>query len=706
MNQPTAGQLLALFLFFVRAAGASVAQETKQPAEEIIVTADRIQIFNDTRVTEMEGAQLISAEYIRAQQATTLADALRKTTSVQVDESGGNQGTQIIVRGLQGDQVSVRVDGAPQNFNQVRHGGANTIWAEPDMYKSITVIPGVASNVYGNGSIGGVIKLETRDPADVLTDDPWGVNLRLGHETNGDANYISSETAYQFSDSVSGLLHIVSRDNGPYVDGNGIQTLGSATGSEDLNVHGKLTFTPAPAHNFELSRRTLNKDYVARGTQSRGRNVSSTNQFITVSDITQSLQYGFTPEGSNLLNANLRYSRMESERERTTDNISEVDFWGSRTDYLEAENTSLLNADGAIPHEVRIGADFTRDDLITAYTDSDGNQLQRKRRIAGVYLSDAVALTRYLLFIASARYDHYESTDIATGAESDNSSVSPRLHVNFSPFDTGPAAGISFYGLIGRGFRAPSVHENFGRGDTGVICAQGRRGFACNEGVPNPVLEAEVSESRELGFRYNIDGLFTATDQLRVQLGYVDNDITNFIDRVDLDPGEVVINGSITRVNRTTFVNINEARIEGWEYFVNYASNHIFATLTAQTMDGYDVATGMNLRDVSPHSVNASLGFYFANGKIRMGIDMTHRDSREVDEDSSFNRLGYTIYDLFASYSINDRMNLQLRMENARDDLYTKRFQSLSIDPVSQLQQDVTYYQPGRNIKATLEIQL
>ncbi|MCY4266009.1 MAG: Plug domain-containing protein [Gammaproteobacteria bacterium] len=70
---------------------------------------------------------MINAKYIRAQQATTLADALHKTTSVQVDESGGNQGTQIIVHCLQGDQVSVRLDGASQNFNQVRDGGANTI---------------------------------------------------------------------------------------------------------------------------------------------------------------------------------------------------------------------------------------------------------------------------------------------------------------------------------------------------------------------------------------------------------------------------------------------------------------------------------------------------------------------------------------------------------------------------------------------------
>ncbi|MCY4264737.1 MAG: TonB-dependent receptor [Gammaproteobacteria bacterium] len=126
----------------------------------------------------------------------------------------------------------------------------------------------------------------------------------------------------------------------------------------------------------------------------------------------------------------------------------------------------------------------------------------------------------------------------------------PRLHVSFSPFASSAAAGLSFYGLMGRGFRAPSVHENFGRGDTGVICSQGRRGFACYKWVSNPVLEAEISESREAGIRYNFNGLFSTTDQLRLQLGYVNNDSTDFIDQADLDLGEIVINGRRTHMDQ------------------------------------------------------------------------------------------------------------------------------------------------------------
>ena len=80
---------------------------------------------------------------------------------------------------------------------------------------------------------------------------------------------------------------------------------------------------------------------------------------------------------------------------------------------------------------------------------------------------------------------------------------------------------------------------------------------------------------------------------------------------------------------------------------------------------------------------------------------MTRRDSRVIDEDPSFNRLGYTVYDVFGSLNFRDRYQVQVRVENVLDELYTKRYQSLSIDPESGDSKLLTYYQPGRNVKFT-----
>ena len=674
--------------------------------EEIVVKADRVPTFNDRRVDEREGAQLISREYTRAQLATTLADALRKTTSVQVDEEAGNQGSIVSIRGLQGDGVSIRVDGAPQNFNQVRHGGANTIWAEPDLYKTITVIPGVASNIYGNGSIGGVVKLETIDPSDLIaSDEQSALSVRLGHETNGDALVWTVEGAHQLNDSVSGLVHLLSRDNDSYVDGSGNETLGGATGSTDMNSLVKVSVTPSEGHAVELTHRSSNKEYTARGTQSRGRNVSSTDQFTELNERTVAVQYGFTPTDVDWINANVRYSSIDVNRDRRTSTTDDWTTWGSKTDYVELENTSIIGGDGEFEHYLRYGLDVTADDLHTAYFDSNGESIMRTRDIVGYYLSDAFNWGPVSV-VASVRRDSYRTEDKSSGVDTEASGISPKVQLSVRPFADGNLQWLSVYGLLGTGFRAPSVHETFGRGETGTTCAQGRRGFSCSERVPNPDLDAEISSSWEAGLRFGGEGIFSPSDQLRLSVGYIRNDVEDFIATLRLDPGETVINGRTYSVDRSTFTNINAAEISGWEYSANYSSNRWFCALAAQTMDGEDTATGMNLRDVSPHSTNASVGAYLFDGRMRIGMDLTSRKSKEIDEDPSFNRLAYTVYDLFGSYRFNDRYNVQLRIENATDELYTKRFQSLSIDPSTGEQHDLTYYQPGRNIKLSFEARM
>ena len=672
--------------------------------ETLVVTADRIPDFNDTRVDEREGAQLITREYVRAQLATTLADALRKTTSVQVDEEAGNQGSIISIRGMQGDGVSVRIDGAPQNFNQVRHGGANTVWAEPDLYKTISVIPGAASNIYGNGSLGGVVKLETIDPGDLLGEDSAAVTVTAGHETNGNAFVRSAEGAYQLTDSLAGLAYVLVRDNGSYEDGSGIETLGGATGTEDINSLVKFNLIRG-AHTLEVSRRSLAKEYIARGTQSRGRVVSSTEQFTELGDATTTLQYGFAPGENDWINANVRYSILDVERDRRAAGTEEWTTWASRTDYLEIENTSVLNRDRWL-HRLRYGVDFTWDDLVTAYFDAGGAQIERTRDIAGAYLSDTFDVGSRVSVVASLRHDDYRTRQRAASIETRNESVSRKLQVSYRPFPDGPMRGFSIFALVGTGFRAPSVHETFGRGETGVICQQGRRGFACSERVPNADLQAQTNDSWEAGFRFAGEGVFGADDQLRFSVGYIHNDVEDFIATHQLPPGDTVVNGRTYSVLRSMFTNINEAEIGGWEYSLNYTGNRWFASLAAQTMDGHDTTTGLNLRDVSPHSRNASVGAYLLGGRARVGLDVTSRADKEIDEDASFNRLGYTVFDIFASYRLGERYKVQVRVENAADELYTKRFQSLSVDPLSGELQDLTYYQPGRNIKLSIEARL
>ena len=655
---------------------------------------DRLIAAEGQRVGAAEGAQLISAAYIKAQQASTLADALRKTTSVQVDEEGGQQGSVVIIRGLKEDQVSVRVEGAPKNFNQARHGGAGAIWLEPDIYKSIVVVPGVASNVYGNGSLGGVILLETKDPEDVIaTGRTHGANLRTGYESNGESMYVSGDAAYRLNEVVAFNATYTRRDTAHYFDGAGRPSLGGATGSNDHNLLLKGALTPAGAGRVELSYLGLRKDYTARGTQSRGTIVSSVDQFTNVQEDTYTVQYAVNPADRRWFDMNVRASLHKTARDRRNDGSSETSTWGVDTSYLEISNTSTIVQGRSALHTLRYGADYTRDDALTAYVTQNGSQVERARSQVGAYLSETLRLGPSIELVGSVRYDRIGLRSGTKDGSSD--AVSPKAGAYWRPFERTAARGLSVFALAGAGFRAPSAHEVFGRGESDVqFCVRRGGSEVCSLTRPNPDLNGEDSRSWEAGVAYASGG----SDDLVFRLTYIRSDVNDLIVREDA--GVETINDRLTSIN--TFRNVDRAKIDGFEGSVNYVGDRWFGSLTAQNIKGLDLESGDDLRDVSPASVNASIGTYLFDQRSRIGLDVTRRADRTFEPDLRFSRLGFTVFDLFGMYQVSDAILVRARAANLTNELYTKRYRNLSLDAGGR-PQDLTYYQPGRNIKLTLE---
>ena len=689
---------ITLALGFV--AASTFAQEEVLPTVEVEATvseADKVVAVDGQRVGASEGAQLITDDYIRAQQSTTLADALRKTTSIQIDEEGGPQSSLIYIRGFSQDQISVRVEGAPKNFSQVRHGGAGSTWIEPDMYKSITVVPGVASNVYGNGSLGGVVLFETKDPEDVIKQgQDYGVNLRAGIETNGQSNYLSVDAAKSLSEEFAVSTTLVRRDTDPYEDGEGRETLEGSTGTEDINGLLKAVYTPTDEQRLEASYQRNEKEYIARTTSGSG--AYSDPRETEVTEETSSVMYAFNPEDNQYLNLRTRFSTTSTNRWRQTVGGDDATEWGVDTTYFEFENISDFIQSDDVIHQLRYGVDYTNDDVLTAYTSNDGNPIERERTQYGIYLSDTVYIGETLEVVGSVRYDNFKNEN--DGSSIDESAFSPKVSLSWAPLEETSAKGLTLYAVVGQGFRSPSVHEAYGRGDPEAIC--GRR--SCSELLPNESLKGETSDSWEAGVRYNRSGLFSSEDQFNFQFGYIRNDVEDLISSQETGTYETDVgnDGTIDTVIVSQFQNIDNAEIDGFELSVNYTSNDYFAALTAQNMDGTD-STGAKLADIAPSSINASAGMYLLDGKSRVGVDITNRDDREyVQRNVERRREGYTIVDLFGSYQVTDDFLVQLRVANLFDKLYAKRAITEGVDENGDAI-DVTTYQPGRNIKLTVQ---
>ena len=657
---------------------------------------DKVQSAQSHRVGTSEGAQLISQEYIQAQQASTLADALRKTTSVQVDEESGQQGNLVFVRGFTQDQISVRVEGAPKNFNQVRHGGAGTIWLEPDMYKSITAIPGVASSVYGNGSLGGVILLETKDPEDIIDEQKgWGINLRGGMESNAESHYTSLSAAKKLSDQWAVSTTYVYRDTNQYKDGRGNKALLGSTGTEDNNILLKTVYTsPSKEKRIELSYIGLRKNYTARTTVGSGAYTAPSK--TEVDDDNYSVQYGWNPADNQYLDLNLRLSRAETERWRLRQGDTVSSIWGVKTNYLEIENVSTFFQTDDITHQLRFGTDYTFDDVRTAYSNLDAERTQY-----GAYLSNTMSYGENLELVASARYDRFEN-DVDGARSIDETAFSPKLSINWTPFENTIARGLGFYAVAGRGFRSPSVFE--ARSSDEPTCRRRGRRTTCSVRRANPNLKGETSKSWELGTRFQRNGIFQSDDQLDLQITYIKNKAKDYISSQVIDSYTTGSGRSRQRVDVSQYRNVDKAEIDGFEVSLNYTNERWFSALSAQNLDGKyksGVNDGRKLPEISPATTNFTIGAYLFEGRSRVGLDVSRRATRRFFQRRVTRvRKGYTIYDVFASYQISPKLTAQLRVENLFDKLYSKRA-VVKIDG-----EDTTTYAPGRNIKLTLDYNL
>ena len=92
----------------------------------------------------------------------------------------------IYVRGVEETAMLVTVDGARQN-NKVFHHNATTL-IDPSLFKSVSASAGVAAADDGPGALGGALKFETVDVADLLAPgDDLGGFLHGRYASNGDA---------------------------------------------------------------------------------------------------------------------------------------------------------------------------------------------------------------------------------------------------------------------------------------------------------------------------------------------------------------------------------------------------------------------------------------------------------------------------------------------------------------------------------------
>ncbi len=150
-------------LFVVTAVFPVVLSATEPPPEKLkdmVVTANLVPV---QRSQVGSAVTVITAADIEKQQITYVSDILRTVPGLAVNQSGGGFGslTQVRIRGAEGNQTLVRLNGIEMNDPS---GGSEYNFGNmlAENIERIEIIRGSQSSLFGSDAIGGVINIITK----------------------------------------------------------------------------------------------------------------------------------------------------------------------------------------------------------------------------------------------------------------------------------------------------------------------------------------------------------------------------------------------------------------------------------------------------------------------------------------------------------------------------------------------------------------
>jgi hemoglobin/transferrin/lactoferrin receptor protein len=191
---------------------------------------------------------IVTAREIDERQLSDLGETLGGLAGVSIAGGPRVNAESINIRGLSGTRVLLSVDGARQNFDGAHR---SRLYVDPELLKSVDLLRGPASALWGSDALGGVVAMETKDAADLLREgERFGVRLKTGFEQASDER-LAGATGFGRTGDFDWVAHVASRDSGQIEQGNGERIPHSAleTGSGLY----KATWLPGDDHTVGVS---------------------------------------------------------------------------------------------------------------------------------------------------------------------------------------------------------------------------------------------------------------------------------------------------------------------------------------------------------------------------------------------------------------------------------------------------------------------
>lgn len=668
-------------------AGPAHAQEAAQLPVPAAQTLDPITVTattNPLRAFEYPGqVSVIGRDEIEILNPSTVDDVLRFTPGVTFSGGPRRSGEVPSIRGFDGPDVLVLFDGVRQNFNAGHDG---RLFIDPSLLRSVEVVRGPASALYGSGGLGGVIEMRTVEAGDFL-DHGETAGVRFGTGLgSADSEHFYSAAAFARAaglDMVGAFTHRRA-DEIELGDGEELAHAHDRIGSGLL----KGVYTGLENQRFELSylafRNEPREPNNPQGTGSAG---------IADKDVendTLRFGYRFTDPDRRWLDLGLTtfYARNEV-KEEMLDNAGlrpqgtrlsrEVDTIGLRVDNrswlgLGDASSLLLTYGGEVFGDEQNGWDSAAPDRDREGV-PDADALTGAAFVQGELLVDEPFGTPgSWLIVPGLRYDHFRNS-AGQADDTEDGAASPKLGVSYLPTDW-----LMLFASYATAFRAPTFDELYADGLHFNI------GPIVNEFVANPDLRPQKTHNYEAGAGIQFEDVLSPGDEISLKGSYFHIKGDDFIDLVVDQPA---ITGAcfapapfgIDCDGTTRAENVADATLHGVEIEGGYDTERWLLKLAYSYLDGEDDDTGDALGVVQPHRFATQVGYKLPEIDSIVGwrgIFASRLDRATAENE----RDAYVTHDLFAAWEPKDGLldgfRLDLGITNLTDKTYSRVFTGAS----------------------------
>jgi hemoglobin/transferrin/lactoferrin receptor protein len=588
-------------------------------------------------------------------------------------------------------------------------------YVDLDTLKSVEILRGPSSALYGSDGLAGAVSFITKDPVNYLSDDrDWAARARVGYDSANESLTQSIVGAGRVGDLSAMLAY--SRRDGEAQDTQGTNDSASINRTtpnpEDNRSNAvllKTVYNLNESNQLRLTWDHLDSDTDWRVLSAVSAATASLTAFDDVERDRITLAHRFEGSGAiERVDTAVYYqdssTRQFSNEDRTTlpDRIRDATF----DNVVRGINVQLLSgfSTGSVQHRLVYGGDYSltkQESLRTGTVPPAGETFPSHafpttdQTLAGAFVQDEITFANGRISVYPAlRWDYYkidpESDPLfvsgpATGQ--DDSKVSPKLAavVRFTE-------ELNFFVNAARGFKAPAPSQvNTGFSNP----AQGYRS------ISNPSLRPETSETIEAGLRWS-------SERFDASLVGFDSDYDDFIEQSRVGGSSTPLDPAIFQ-----FVNLSGADIYGAEaslevrlgagFKVNTAAS--FARGDARNNNGVEVP----VQSIDPVKVVSGVEWREATNRFGTELMATYSDSKarsragQCSPAPCFLPDSFVVFDVVGWWKISDALTARAGVFNLSDEKYwwwsDVRGVSSTVTFID------AYSQPGRSASVSLGMQ-